>query len=121
MFDAAADAECRSAPRVRSGPQAAAGPARTAQVVLLAYLNPRDLRTRSLLEVLDRLAGQPPQGFSLRLEVIDVTCASARLEEVRLLAVPTILRVRPRPPVRVIGWFDSPGALARALQLPVAF
>src|SRR5580693_9327965 len=54
MFDAAADAEWRSAPRVRSRAPAAAGPARTEQVVLLAHLNPRDLRTRSLLDVIDR-------------------------------------------------------------------
>jgi hypothetical protein len=88
------------------------------RVVLRAYVDPRDLRTPGLLDVLDRL-GEMVSGVALGVEVIDVTSKSAMIEEAGVLAAPTILRARPEPKVRVIGWFDSPVPLARALQLPV--
>jgi hypothetical protein len=88
------------------------------RLVLRAYLDPRDLRSRILLDVLSRL-GSAVHGVELGIEVIDVTSKSAMTEEAGVLAAPTILRVRPEPPVRVIGWYDSPAALAKALQLPV--
>jgi hypothetical protein len=88
------------------------------RVVLRAYLDPRDLRSRILLDVLSRL-GTTVHGVELGIEVIDVTSKSAMTEEAGVLAAPTILRVAPEPPVRVIGWYDSPAALAKALQLPV--
>jgi hypothetical protein len=88
------------------------------RVVLRAYLDPRDLRSRILLDVLARL-GATVHGVELGIEVIDVTSKSAMTEEAGVLAAPTIVRVRPEPTVRVIGWYDSPYALAKALQLPV--
>jgi hypothetical protein len=88
------------------------------RVVLRAYLDPRDLRSRILLDVLARL-GTTVHGVELAIEVIDVTSKSAMTEEAGVLAAPTILRVEPAPTVRVIGWYDSPSALAKALQLPL--
>lgn len=89
------------------------------QVLLRAYVEPRDLRTRSLLEMLSQLQAAV-RDVDLAIEVIDVTSKFAMTEEAGVLAAPTILRAVPDPPVRVIGWFDSTLALARALQLPVA-
>jgi hypothetical protein len=86
--------------------------------VLRAYLDPRDLRSRILLDVLSRL-GATVHGVELAVQVIDVTSKSAMTEEAGVLAAPTILRAQPEPTVRVIGWYDSPAALAKALQLPV--
>ena len=88
------------------------------RVLLRAYVEPRDLRTRSLLEMLAQLE-HVVRDVELAVEVIDVTSKLAMTEEAGVLAAPTILRAAPLPPVRVIGWFDSPLALARALQLPV--
>jgi hypothetical protein len=88
------------------------------QVLLRAYVEPRDLRTNALLEVLRQLE-KVVRDIDLTVEVIDVTSKFALTEEAGVLAAPTILRAAPEPPVRVIGWFESPLALARALQLPV--
>jgi hypothetical protein len=93
-------------------------PLSTDRVLLRAYLDPGDLRSRILLDVLARL-GTAVHGVELGIEVIDVTSKNALTEEAGVLAAPTILRARPEPPVRVIGWYDSPAALAKALQLPV--
>jgi hypothetical protein len=93
-------------------------PSNTDRVVLRAYLDPRDLRSRILLDVLSRL-GATVHGVELAVQVIDVTSKSAMTEEAGVLAAPTILRAQPEPTVRVIGWYDSPAALAKALQLPV--
>ena len=93
-------------------------PPSTDRVVLRAYLDPRDLRSRILLDVLSRL-GNTVHRVEVGIEVIDVTSNSAMTEEAGVLAAPTILRVQPEPTVRVIGWYDSPAALAKALQLPV--
>jgi hypothetical protein len=89
------------------------------RIVLRAYLDPHDLRSRALLDLLSKL-GSILRQVDLGVEVVDVTSKSAMTEEAGVLAAPTILRTEPGPAVRVIGWFDSPLALARALQLPVS-
>lgn len=88
-------------------------------VALRVYLDPADLRSRALLRILGRLAAIVRE-VELGFEVIDVTAKSTLTEDAGVLASPTIVRVRPDPPVRVVGWFDSALALARALQLPVS-
>ncbi len=93
-------------------------PPPTGRVLLRAYVDPRDMRTRSLLETLSQLE-TVVRDIELSVEVIDVTSKFAMTEEAGVLAAPTVLRAVPEPPVRVIGWFDSPLVLARALQLPV--
>ncbi|MGQ0468164.1 MAG: SpoIIE family protein phosphatase [Sporichthyaceae bacterium] len=88
------------------------------EVLIRAYVDPRDLRTRTLMEMLARL-DSIVRDVEVAVEVIDVTSKFAMTEEAGVLAAPTVLRALPEPPVRVIGWFDSPLALARALHLPV--
>ncbi|MGQ0847062.1 MAG: SpoIIE family protein phosphatase [Sporichthyaceae bacterium] len=88
------------------------------EVLIRAYVDPNDLRTRGLVEVLARLDALVPD-VDVAVEVIDVTSRFAMTEEAGVLAAPTVLRALPEPAVRVIGWFDSPSALARALHLPV--
>ena len=95
------------------------GAGQPTRVVLRAYLDPRDLRSRGLQEVLDDLARLSGDHLDLEVELIDVTSPSSETEEAGVLAVPTIVRVEPDPPVRVIGWFRSARDLAVALQLPV--
>jgi hypothetical protein len=88
------------------------------EVVIRAYVDPTDLRTGSPVEMLSRLETLVAE-VDVAIEVIDVTTKVALTEAAGVLAAPTVLRALPVPAVRVIGWFDSPAALARALQLPV--
>lgn len=87
------------------------------QALLRVYLDPRDRRARILQEVLAAVA-QRARGLDVAVEVLDITAASAVTEDAGILAAPTIVRVLPEPVVRVIGWFNSPAELARALQFP---
>jgi hypothetical protein len=93
------------------------GPAPAEPALLRAFVDARDLRTRRLRALLDTVAGGAT-GLDVSVEVIDITTQSALTEAAGILAAPTIMRVLPEPAIRVIGWFETPAELARALQLP---
>lgn len=89
------------------------------QVTLRVYLDPRDLRSRQLHRVVAEMAHRATAVLDVHVEVVDVTSRSPETEDAGVLAAPTIIRVSPEPPVRVIGWHSSPADLARALQIPL--
>ena len=53
------------------------------------------------------------------IEVIDVLGQPALAEEARILATPTVIRLRPLPRRRVVGDLSDHGAAALALDLPI--
>ena len=57
-----------------------------------------------------------PDGYEL--EVVDVVARPGLAEEQRILATPTVVRVLPLPPLRVIGDLSDPPRVASALGLP---
>jgi hypothetical protein len=89
------------------------------RVLLRVFVDPADFRSRSLQNVVADLARRLEGRFHVDVEVVDVTSSAMDTEDEGVLAAPTIVRVAPRPPVRVIGWFNSATDLAHALQLPV--
>ena len=100
-------------------PPSQARPGLRERVFIRAYLDPADLRSTALQDVVEQLARGLQERLDVRVEVLDVNSTSTHTEEAGVLAVPTVVRVSPRPPVQVIGWFRSPVELARALQLPI--
>jgi hypothetical protein len=88
-------------------------------VVLRVYVDPGDLRSRTLQDVVTDLAARLDDRLAVDVETVDVTGASPATEDAGVLAAPTIVRVSPGPPVRAIGWFTSPPELAYALKLPL--
>ncbi len=88
-------------------------------VTLRVYLDPRDLRSGGLLHAVDELVRRAQGHVDLRVDVLDVTSPFTDIEAAGVLAVPTVVRADSRPPVRVIGWFQSADDLAAALQLPL--
>ena len=53
-----------------------------------------------------------------RVEVVDLREDPARARRDGVLAVPTVVRLRPEPRMRVIGDLSDPDEVARALNLP---
>lgn len=51
------------------------------------------------------------------VEVVDVLTEPDRAEEGRVIATPTLVRVRPEPVLRVVGGLDDVEQIARLLQL----
>lgn len=52
------------------------------------------------------------------LEIVDVLERPDLAEQARVIATPTVIRVAPSPPRRVIGDLSDPGRAAAALGLP---
>lgn len=88
-------------------------------VTLRLYVDPADLRSRALQEVVTDVARRVKATIDVHIEVLDVTSPASGTEAAGVLAAPTIVRVAPGPPVRVIGWFRSATDLAAALQIPL--
>ena len=88
-------------------------------ITVRVYLDPRDLRSGTLLGAVDELVRRAGNRLDLRGDVLDVTSPSTDIEAAGVLAAPTIVRAGSTPPVRVIGWFRSADELADALQLPL--
>ncbi len=52
------------------------------------------------------------------LEVIDVSIHADQAEQYRVLATPTLLRLRPLPVVRILGDLSDPAILTSVLTPP---
>lgn len=57
-----------------------------------------------------------PGGYEV--EVVDVVDRPGLAEEQRILATPTVVRLRPLPQLRVVGDLSDPPRVANALDLP---
>ncbi|QPP07466.1 circadian clock protein KaiB [Streptomyces bathyalis] len=57
-----------------------------------------------------------PGGYEM--EVVDVVDRPGLAEEQRILATPTVVRLRPLPQLRVVGDLSDPPRVANALDLP---
>lgn len=88
------------------------------RVALRVYLDPRDLRSASTEEVVRELADRLLSTVRVDVEAIDVTVSPGRAEADGVMAAPTVIRVSPGPPIRVVGALRSASQLAAALQLP---
>lgn len=89
------------------------------EVRLRLYVDPRDLRSARTEAVARELQRVVPSRLQIDIEVIDITAAEGGLETDGVMAVPTIVRVLPKPTIRVVGGVRSPTELARALHLPL--
>jgi circadian clock protein KaiB len=74
-------------------------------------------RSRQAADNLRELCEAHVAGF-YELEVIDVLDHPQRAEEDRVIATPTVIRLVPGPPKRVIGDLSDLGQAAIALDLP---
>ncbi|GAB0056082.1 Circadian clock protein KaiB [Candidatus Magnetaquicoccaceae bacterium FCR-1] len=52
------------------------------------------------------------------LEIIDILSQPARAEENNILAAPTLVRLTPSPPVKIIGDLSAEGRVRQILGLP---
>jgi circadian clock protein KaiB len=75
-------------------------------------------RSRQAADNLRELCEAHVAGF-YELEVIDVLDHPERAEEDRIIATPTVIRLVPFPPKRVIGDLSDLGLAAIALDFPV--
>lgn len=90
----------------------------SSHVALRVYLDPGDLiSVRAQRTVEDLVAGLSPQ-LTIEVDFIDITVSTGLAERDGVLASPTVVRLLPRPTVRIVGGLRSAAELARALQLP---
>lgn len=90
----------------------------TDRVALRVYLDPRNLRSAPTEQVVRDLADRLLGTVRVDVEAIDVTVSAGRAEADGVMAAPTVIRVSPGPPIRVVGALRSASQLAVALQLP---
>lgn len=100
----------------RAGRTPASAPA--GRVVLRLYVDPDDPRSVRTEAVVRQLADRLEGTAAVELEVMELTSSSREAEADGVLAAPTLIRLLPTPPLRVIGGLRSADELARALQLP---
>lgn len=75
-------------------------------------------RSRAAEDGLRRLCAQRLGDAGYTIEVVDVERRPDLADQQRILATPTLDRVTPSPPVRVVGDLGSSDELAEALELP---
>lgn len=78
----------------------------------------RTSRARAAEEALRALCSER-LGTAFELEVVDVAEHPERAEQARIVATPTLDRVGPTPPVRVLGDLTLLHGLADVLGLPL--
>ena len=88
------------------------------RVVLAVFLDPADPRSHRSMAVVNDLAYRLRDVVDIHVETVDITAPSPDIERHGVIAAPTIVRVSPNPPIRVIGGQRSIHELAAALQLP---
>lgn len=99
------------------GGRSGAGPA-GGQVALRVYLDPEDLMSMRAQNVVEQMVRGLSPRLSVEVDFIDITVSTGLAESDGVMAAPTVVRLLPRPAVRVVGGLRSPAGLARALQLP---
>jgi hypothetical protein len=94
------------------------GLAAGAPVMLRVYVDPSDLVSAATEAVTRQLVDGLLKTMAVHVETVDITASPRTAEADGVIAAPTVVRVSPAPPVRVVGALRSPAQLARALQLP---
>ena len=85
-------------------------------VFLRLYVAGDGMRSGQARRAVDWLRGRVAD---CQLEIVDVLTEPGRAEEGRVIATPTLVRVRPEPVLRVVGGLDDVEQIARLLQLEV--
>ncbi len=93
-------------------------PAAPAPVALRVYLDPQDLMSIRAQHVVEAMVEQLSPYLMVEVDFIDITASTGLADSDKVLAAPTVVRLLPRPALRVVGGLRSPAELARALQLP---
>lgn len=91
------------------------GPGR---VALRVYLDPTDLISMRAQRVVETMVAQLSAHILIDVDFIDIGASPELADADGVLAAPTVVRLLPAPPVRVVGGLRSPSEVARALQLP---
>lgn len=94
----------------------AAGDRAGEPVELRLYLSRRSTTSAATVTAVRSLAARLP-GADVRLEIIDVFEEPARAKRDRVIATPTLIKVRPLPELRLIGSVGDPDAVLRHLGL----
>jgi circadian clock protein KaiB len=81
------------------------------------FVTGETVRSRQAADNLRKLCEARVAGF-YELEIIDVLDHPERAEEDGIIATPTVIRLGPQPPRRVIGDLSDLGLAAIALELP---
>jgi circadian clock protein KaiB len=85
-------------------------------IELRLYVSKRTNTGSSIARTVRSLSERLP-GADLRLEVIDVFEEPARAQRDRVIATPTLIKLRPGPELRLIGSVADPEAILRHLGL----
>jgi len=88
------------------------------RVALRVYVDHTDLLSRRAEGVVRELSAALRGRLDVEFEVVDIASAPERAEADGVMAAPTVVRLLPAPPVRVVGGLRSAEDLARALQIP---
>ena len=88
------------------------------RVALRVYLDPEDLMSIRAQRVVEDMVRRLAPYLAVEVDFIDITVSTGLAESDAVMAAPTVVRLLPRPAVRVVGGLRSPAGLARALQLP---
>lgn len=89
-----------------------------ARVALRVYLDPEDLMSIRAQAVVEDMVRRLAPHLMVEVDFIDITVSTDLAESDGVMAAPTVVRLLPRPAVRVVGGLRSPAGLARSLQLP---
>jgi circadian clock protein KaiB len=85
-------------------------------IELRLYLSKRSTTSAAIVNTVRSVSERLP-GADLRLEVIDVFEEPARAKRDRVIATPTLIKIRPGPELRLIGSVADPDAILRHLGL----
>jgi circadian clock protein KaiB len=97
-------------------PRAKNGDGADNRVLLRLYLSSRSTAGASIAETFRAAASRlPPE--AVEMEVIDVFADPARAQRDRVIATPTLIKVRPEPELRLIGSVADEDAILRYLGL----
>ncbi|HET9077063.1 MAG TPA: SpoIIE family protein phosphatase [Acidimicrobiales bacterium] len=96
----------------------AAAPTAPAGAALRVYLDPTDLISMRAQRVVEDMVSQLSARILIDVDFIDIAVSPDLADSDGVLAAPTVVRLLPRPPVKVVGGLRSASELARALQLP---
>lgn len=88
-------------------------------IVLHLYVAGRTPRAERAIATLRQICERELAGHACELVVVDVLADPQRAEAHKILATPTLVKLQPAPPRRIIGDLDAdPAELLAALSLP---